>query len=298
MTRQSMTGFASLRGSSGASGWAWEARSVNNRGLDLRLRLPDGVEALEAPIRAAFGQIFTRGSITVSLRLERSELRGLPRLSSVHLEAALDAAEAATNHAAQRGLVLAPMSTGELLGIRGILEQDTPSEADNAALIKALSAEIASLAAALREAREAEGARLARLMDAQVARIADLVAAAREASQARDAGRGAVLRERVAAVLETTDIADEARLAQELALIAVKADVTEELDRLQAHIVAARDLLEAETAIGRKFDFLTQEFNREANTLCSKSGSSELTAIGLEMKVAIDQMREQVQNVE
>ena len=128
--------------------------------------------------------------------------------------------------------------------------------------------------------------------------MTELAAAARETAEARAARRGAVLRERVQALLESTAIADEARLSQELALIAVKADVSEEIDRLETHVAAARDLLGGEGPRGRRLDFLTQEFNREANTLCSKAGATDLTAIGLEMKVVIDQMREQVQNVE
>lgn len=150
---QSMTGFAAVKGAESAAGRAWEARSVNGRGLDVRLRLPEGFEALEPVIRSTFGKVFGRGSITVSLKLDRSEQRGLPHLSLPHLEAALDAAEEASNRAAQRGLALAPLSTGELLTLRGILEQDTGQTEDIAAEMDALAAEVAELAAALREAR-------------------------------------------------------------------------------------------------------------------------------------------------
>lgn len=293
-----MTGFAGLKGETESAGWSWEVRSVNGRGLDLRLRLPDGFEALEGPLRAALGNAFARGSITVTLKLERREAAGRLRVNPVILDAALDAAAGMAEQAARRGLAIAPLSTGDLLGVRGVLDQDAPATGDTDALAGAIAGQVDPLVEGLRAARLEEGARLSGVLARQIDQVAELVAAARITSEARDARRGEVLRSRVAALLEVSEGLDEARLAQELAMIAVKADVTEELDRLEAHVSAARDLLAAPGPVGRKFDFLTQEFNREANTLCSKSGSSELTAVGLEMKVAIDQMREQVQNVE
>ena len=161
-----------------------------------------------------------------------------------------------------------------------------------------IGADIGPLVAALAAARAGEGAALAATLAGQLGRIAALAAAARSTAEARAARGGELLRSRLEAVLATVATVDEARLAQELALIAVKADVTEELDRLEAHVAAAGALIADGGSVGRRLDFLMQEFNREANTLCAKSGSSELTAIGLELKVAIDQMREQVQNVE
>jgi uncharacterized protein (TIGR00255 family) len=298
MTFQSMTGFASLSGETDAASWLWEARSVNGRGLDIRLRLPEGLEALEAPLRAAFTSAFARGSITLSLKIERREAGGLVSVNAAQLEAAFEAATIISDLAARQGLALAPLGLGELMGFRGIWEQYTSAPEAIATLASHIGGQIGSLADRLRAARREEGARPEGILSRQTARIEDLVGVARGSAAARDARRGETLRSRVQALLEATDVVDEARLAQELALLAVKADVTEELDRLEAHLEAANALLAADGPVGRKFDFLTQEFNREANTLCSKSGASELTAIALEMKVAIDQMREQVQNVE
>jgi uncharacterized protein (TIGR00255 family) len=298
MALASMTGFADLPGGAEGLGWAWEARSVNGRGLDLRLRLADGFEALEAPVRAAFAAGFARGSVTVSLRLARGSAPALPRVNPAALDAAVAAAEAASAAASRLGLDLAPMTAADLLGVRGVIEADAGMPSENAAVMAALTAEIAALVAALRAARAAEGASLARVIGGQVDRIEALAGAARGTAEARGGRTGALLRERVAAVLAATAAVDEARLAQELALIAVRADLTEELDRLEAHVAAARALLAGDGPVGRKLDFLTQEFNREANTLCAKAGAADLTAIGLEMKVVIDQMREQVQNVE
>ncbi|MCB1354208.1 MAG: YicC family protein [Rhodobacteraceae bacterium] len=298
MTFQSMTGFASLAGAAGEFQWVWEVRSVNGRGLDLRLRLPDGFEALEAPVRAEFGRLFSRGSITVGLKLAGIGAQAVPRVNRAQLEATLAAAQEVSDLAAAREMPLAPFSALDLLGFRNVLEIEAAPLAENTEVLAAVTAEIGPLAAALAEARAQEGAGLRALLAERVDRIAELAAAARETAEARAARRGAVLRERVQALLESTAIADEARLSQELALIAVKADVSEEIDRLETHVAAARDLLGGEGPRGRRLDFLTQEFNREANTLCSKAGATDLTAIGLEMKVVIDQMREQVQNVE
>ncbi|MFO1105114.1 MAG: YicC/YloC family endoribonuclease [Amaricoccus sp.] len=298
MTLISMTGFADLAGASAGSSWNWEARSVNGRGLDLRLRLPEGLEALEAPLRAALGQTFHRGSVSVGLRMARGGTAGMPRLNPEALEAAIVAAEAAGVAASAAGLHLAPMTAADLLAVRGVLESDTAGPAQNPEVIAALTADIAVLVARLGAARAAEGEALGRLVAGQIDRIAALTEAARATAEVRAARSGALLRARVEALLAATAALDESRLAQELALIAVKADVTEELDRLEAHIAAARKLLTAEGPVGRKLDFLTQEFNREANTLCSKASASDLTAVGLELKVVIDQMREQVQNVE
>jgi uncharacterized protein (TIGR00255 family) len=299
MPLTSMTGFADRPGTAEGLTWSWEARSVNGRGLDLRLRLPEGFEALEAPVRAAAGRTLARGSVTVALRLGRGGAGGLlPRLNPDALAAAVAAAMAANEAAAGQGLDLAPMTAADLLAVRGVLEAEGVAPAENAAVMAALTEGIEAVLAALRQAREAEGAALGTLIGGQLDRIEALAQAARATAEARAGRNGTLLRSRLEAVLAGTAAVDEARLAQELAVIAVRADVTEELDRLEAHVAAARELLAADGPVGRKLDFLTQEFNREANTLCAKAGAADLTAIGLEMKVAIDQMREQVQNVE
>jgi uncharacterized protein (TIGR00255 family) len=297
MPLTSMTGFADLPGGVEGSAWTWEARSVNGRGLDLRLRMPEGFESLDPPIRAAAARVLTRGSVTVMLRLAKGAGGAVPRLNPAALEAAIVAAQAASEAAARGGLDLAPMTAADLLAVRGVLEAESASAEDPVVLAK-LTAEIEALFAALARARAAEGAAIAAVLAAQVDRVEALTQTARETAEARAGRNGVLLRSRVEAVLAATAAADEARLAQELAMAAVRADVTEELDRLAVHVAAARKLIAGDGPAGRKLDFLMQEFNREANTLCAKAGSSDLTAIGLEMKVAIDQMREQAQNVE
>jgi uncharacterized protein (TIGR00255 family) len=294
----SMTGHADLPGASGALAWTWEARSVNGRGLDLRLRLPDGFEPLDSAIRAAAAAVFSRGSITVSLRLGAGQGGTVPRLNRAALEAVLNALQSATAAAGERGIDLAPATPADLLSLRGVLEFDQAGPAESPEVASAIRSGIEPLFAALAEARRQEGAALAEVLGAQIARMRMLVGEARVSAEARAARTGELLGSRVAALLAARAPADTERLAQELALIAVKADVSEELDRLAAHVAQAEGLIRAEGPVGRKLDFLMQEFNREANTLCSKAGSAELTAVGLEMKVVIDQMREQVQNVE
>ncbi len=299
MPLSSMTGFADLAGEAEGVAWTWEARSVNGRGLDLRLRLPEGLEAVEAPLRAALTAGLARGSVSVALRLGQAGRAGaLPRVSREALAAAIEAALAAAEAASARGLDLAPMTAADLLGLRGVIDLETHLPGENPAVVAALVADAAALVAALRAARDAEGAAIAGILAGQLDRIETLVAAARVAAEARAPRQAETLRARVEAALAAGPVVDEGRLAQELALMTVKLDVSEELDRIGAHVAAARALVEADGPVGRKLDFLTQEFNREANTLCSKAQSTELTAIGLELKVVVDQLREQVQNVE
>jgi len=293
-----MTGYADRAGSADGVAWTWEARSVNGRGLDLRVRLPEGFESLDAVLRQQATATLARGTVTVGLRVARSAGAAVPQLRPEALAAAIAAARAAEAAAAAAGLDLAPVTAADLLGLRGVMEADALTPAETPGVLAGARADIAPLLAALAAARAGEGAALAATLGSQLDRVAGLTAAARESADARAARTGALLRSRLEAVLAAVATVDEGRLAQELALIAVKADVTEELDRLEAHVAAARGLVAAGGAVGRRLDFLMQEFNREANTLCAKSGSSELTAIGLELKVIVDQMREQVQNVE
>ncbi|MGE4611528.1 MAG: YicC/YloC family endoribonuclease [Paracoccaceae bacterium] len=295
MTLQSMTGFATVSGQQDMIGWVWEIRSVNGRGLDVRIRLADGTEALEPVIRAAIPKRLTRGNVSVNLKLSRMTDDGTPSLNRKNLAAVVAAAAQAQGLAEATGLELQPVSVGELLTQKWVWEAGTASDP---AWVDQAKAQIDTLIDSFTAARETEGATIVAVLSAQIDTAENLSRAARKSADERNARAGGVLREKVKALLEITDVADENRLAQELAILAVKADVTEELDRLDAHIFAARDLLAAVGPVGRKFDFLMQEFNREANTLCSKSSLSELTAIGLELKVVIDQMREQVQNLE
>lgn len=295
MALQSMTGFATVSGQLEGVGWAWEVRSVNGRGLDVRLRLPEGGEALEAIIRAAVPKRLARGNVSLNLKFARTGDDGTPVLNYGNLAAVIDAAAQARTIAESSGLEVQPTSVGELLTQKWVW--DTGQTVDQG-WVEAAKKQIPEVVDMLVNARCAEGLAIFSILSGQVDTAEKLSKDARISADARNGRAGGVLREKVLAVLEITELADEDRLAQELALLAVKADVTEELDRLDAHIVAARALLTEKGPIGRKFDFLMQEFNREANTLCSKSNDTDLTAIGLELKVVIDQMREQVQNLE
>ncbi len=293
-----MTGFASARGAGHGFAWAWEIRSVNARGRDIRLRLPDWIEGLEAALRPLVQGTVARGSVTVSLKLQReAEAEVALAPDQELLRQVLATLKAIEQEAAGRQLQLAPTSAAQILDLRVFAESARP-EADSAALRTALAGEFPALLEAFDSMRAAEGAALARVIGGQLDTIAALAERAARAAEARKEKTAQTLRENLARVLDNSEGADPDRVAQELALIAVKADVTEEIDRLRAHVDAARALLEADGPVGRKLDFLTQEFNREANTLCAKAQSVELTRIGLDLKAVIDQMREQVQNVE
>ncbi len=296
-TLVSMTGFAERLGSGFGTDWVWEIRSVNGKGLDLRLRLPEGIEGLEAAVRAAVSAKVARGNVTLGLKLARGGEAAAPRVNATGLAAALDALAVVTRTAAERGLDLRTPAASEILTLCGVLESAAPEE-DTAPLLAALLADLDRALAAFNAMRAAEGQALATVIAGQIGRIADLADQARTAADARRPQMEQTLRDNLARVLAGAAEADPARVAQELALLAVKSDVTEELDRLAAHVAAANRLLAEKGAVGRKFDFLMQEFMREANTLCSKSGNAELTRIGLDLKTVIDQMREQVQNVE
>jgi len=294
----SMTGQASRTGAGAGHSWVWDLRSVNAKGLDLRLRLLEGVVGLEPMVRAALAAQFQRGNIGLTLRLSRETEASPMQVNPQMLVAVLDGLAAVTLAAEARGLALNPASAAEVLAFRGVCETGAPPESDGAALCEALLADLAPLIDDLASARAAEGAALGRVLGAQVDLIAALTGEATTDAAARRGAMAASLRENLARVLANAEGVDETRLAQELALLAVKADITEETDRLAAHVEAARSLLQAEGAVGRKLDFLTQELNREANTLCSKAQSIALTRVGLDLKTVIDQMREQVQNVE
>jgi uncharacterized protein (TIGR00255 family) len=289
----SMTGYAAQDGAEATGpGWSWELRSVNGRGLDLRLRLPDGLGALEAPLRKRLSQVVGRGNVTLSLRLTQGRDAGAGGLDPAALDTAFarlaQLRRAAERHAAD----LAPAGVAEIVALM------PQSGAPGLPATETLLADAETLIDAFQAMRAAEGRALLQLLFDQLDRIESLVTAARTAARDRAPAQAARLRTSLAALHEAREGMDEARVAQELALIASKTDVTEELDRLDAHVAAARALLGTGGRVGRKLDFLMQEFNREANTLCSKSQGAALTAIGLDLKLAIDQTREQVQNVE
>ncbi len=295
----SMTGFARSQGAFGRLSWTWEIKSVNAKGLDLRVRLPSGFDALDGPLRSGVNERFKRGNITASLTYKRGTANGEAAVLKVN-RALLDELLAIAEELTGSERIERPR-LDTLLAVRGVVElaeEDEESEEERRAREAAMAESLAEALSALAENRAREGGTLADALTQHVDRIEALIgeagrlaATAPEAIQAR-------LREQVAALLETASALSEDRLAAEVALLATKADIREELDRLRAHVDGARTLLEAGGPIGRKFEFLCQEFNREANTLCSKSTDVELTRTGLDLKVAIDQLREQVQNIE
>ncbi len=290
-----MTGFARTEGATGNVSWHWELRSVNGRGLDLRLRLPTGTELLEPQVREAAARYLTRGSVTINLSTENRGGTQEVRLN----EPALSQVLKATERICQLTGAAPPRADG-LIAIKGVLEvverAESPEEAS--ARINAMLESLEQGLSALVQARAGEGARLKAVLGANLDEIARLVVTV-EASPARTpAAIESRLKEQLARLLEGANMFDPGRLHQEAVLLATRADVEEELKRLKAHIAAARELLDEPGAVGRKFDFLAQEFNREANTLCSKANDVDITRAGLALKTVIDQMREQVQNIE
>ena len=295
----SMTGFAARKGQGAGYTWAWDIRSVNGKGLDLRLRLPDWIDGLELALRADLQKSLTRGNVSLSLKVSREagEADAGLRVNPAALTAVLAALHQVEGAAMDVGVTLAQATAADVLGVRGVLETGSSDE-DPGPIRTALLADLPALLADFHAMRAAEGAALQAVIAAQLDQIASLTLAARQQADLRRDTAAATLREALARILDHAEGADETRVAQELALIAVKQDVTEELDRLTAHVDAARALLADPGPVGRKFDFLMQEFMREANTLCSKAQALDLTRIGLDLKTVIDQMREQVQNVE
>lgn len=288
-----MTGFARADGEYEGRAITWELRSVNGRSIDLRLRLPAGMERIEQKARTAIQRCFARGNFSGALNLGPSETDTVPTVNEAALSTLLQVALRL-----QRDHGCAPPSADGLLGLRGVLEtpgysdSDLYSEGLEAAAMNCLEDALDRLAASRRQ----EGASLAAILSGKIDRIEELVHVA-EADPSRTP---AAIRERLRLQLQPLidSSLDPQRLYQEAAVLATRADVGEEIDRLKAHVAAARGLLADGKVVGRKLDFLAQEFNRESNTLCAKSNSASLTAIGLELKVVVDQLREQVQNLE
>ena len=295
----SMTGFASATGTFDSWSWTWELRSVNGKGLDLRLRVPDWIDGLEIGLRKALGAVASRGNVTLSLRITREEeAGGTLSVNAGVLQSVLDAMAVIETQAMDAGLSLAPSKASDIVTMRGILDQKAIGEQDTKPLSKALLAQADELIASFDAMRQSEGGALAIVLKGQLSEIETLTTSANETAKLRAVDVAATLQRNLAKIITNTDNLDQDRVAQELALLAVKADITEEVDRLAAHVKAAETLLAEDRPVGRKMDFLMQEFNREANTLCSKAQNAKLTRIGLALKVLIDQMREQVQNVE
>ncbi|WP_435259229.1 YicC/YloC family endoribonuclease [Thioclava sp. FR2] len=294
----SMTGFATRKGQGLGHSWTWDMRSVNGKGLDLRLRVPDWIDGLELILRGELQKAIGRGNVSLTLKVGRDETSesGL-RVNMTILPSVLMALHDVEAAAMAAGVTLVQPTSADVLGLRGVLETTSQSD-DTSPLRAALLEDLAPLLADFTAMRSAEGLALNGVISGQLERIGQLTTEAAVEAEARREVSRANLIEAMSRVLDNVDGVDEARLAQELALIAVKNDVTEELDRLTAHVEAARGLLAETGPVGRKFDFLMQEFMREANTLCSKAQSLALTRIGLDLKTVIDQLREQVQNVE
>jgi uncharacterized protein (TIGR00255 family) len=295
MSLSSMTGFARADGEHQGLEWHWELRAVNGKGLDVRLRLAPGFDGLEPALRQMAQKTLKRGNIQASLQTTRREATTRIRINEAVLEEILHLVAGL-----RRRLDAPPVTVEGLLQVRGVLEIGE-AEADQAVESERQAALLASFEAALAglvEARREEGGRLAAVIAGQLDRIAALTEEAR-ANPARSAEAiRARLAEQVERLIGQSPPLDPDRLNQEAMLLAVKADIAEEIDRLDAHVEQARELLASGEAVGRRLDFLAQEFNREANTLCSKAGDAALTRTGLELKTVIDQMREQVQNIE
>ncbi|WP_244488235.1 YicC/YloC family endoribonuclease [Devosia sp. Root436] len=290
----SMTGYARATGAVPGASFACEVKSVNGRGLDIRLRLAPGFDALESDIRQLIGKTVSRGSVTFNLSVERDGAGGDLLVNRQALATVLSAIDELSGT-----VPAAPPTLDGILGLKGVLEQrDRPMSADaEEALAAAILGAAAQALADLILARRQEGGQIAAVLIERLDEIEALVQRA-EVNPAR--GRDTILarlRRQLAALADDITLSED-RLAQEALLLATKADIREELDRLTAHIASARQLIRGGGAVGRRLDFLAQEFNREANTLCSKSNAVELTAIGLDLKAAIDQLREQVQNIE
>jgi uncharacterized protein (TIGR00255 family) len=295
MALSSMTGFARGHGVSDSYTWAWEIKSVNGKGLDLRLRLPSGWDSIEVQVRARAAEALTRGSLQANLTVERGGALPVVRVNAAVLEAIVTAMR---QLAAK--VETAPPSLDGLLALKGVIEVSDSEEREEerhnaeAAVIEGFAQTIGALG----EMRRHEGAALGRVLSVRLGEIAGLADRAEHAPGRRPEAIRARLAEQIATLLAQSDRFDPDRLHQEAIMIATKADVREELDRLAAHIVQAKHLIGEGGPIGRRLDFLAQELNREANTLCAKANDVELTNIGLELKAAVEQFREQVQNVE
>jgi len=295
MALSSMTGFARSQGTSGPYAWAWELKSVNAKGFDLRLRMPPGWDAVDPPVRARAAEALARGTVYGNLTIERQGVAPTVKINELVLNAVLDAIEQLKGR-----IGAAPPSIEGILGLKGIIEvsevEETPDER-----LRADAAVVGGFAAALGDlikARREEGAALDRALTARLDEIAALTARADAAPGRQPEAIRKRLAQQIETLLEASGRLDSDRLHQEAVLLASKADIREELDRLTVHIAQAKKLLAGGGPVGRRLDFLAQELNRESNTLCAKASDVELTNIGLELKAVVEQFREQVQNLE
>lgn len=290
-----MTGFSRVEGTEDGYSWAWELRSVNARSLDIRLRLPSGMDRLEARFRKAVSEQINRGNVSATLTVTRPARKQEVSINSE----TLDQVMAISNELSSSENV-SPPSVDGLLAVRGVLEvqEEEETEDQQNRLDSEVAAAFANAITGLFDNRIAEGERLAITINAHLDEIERCVQEAAGIAAAHPAAIAKRMREQVRALASEVPALTEERLAQEVALLAVKADIREELDRLAAHVEGARELLAEGSPVGRKLDFLCQEFNREANTVCSKSSDLDLTRVGLELKAVIERLREQIQNIE
>ena len=295
MALSSMTGFARGHGVAGTYAWAWEIKSVNSKGLDLKLRLPPGWDAVEAGVRTRASEVLARGSVFANLTVKREGAPPVVHVNEPVLAAVLTALKGLSGK-----IEAAPPTLDGILSLKGVIEVGEAEEnederrAAEAAIVAGFGTAVASLA----EMRRVEGGTLGRLLMTRLSEIGALAARAEAAPGRKAEAIKARLAEQVATLLESSQRFDADRLHQEAILLATKADIREELDRLAAHVAQARSLIAGGGTIGRKLDFLAQELNRESNTLCAKANDVELTNIGLELKAVVEQFREQLQNLE
>lgn len=271
---------------------------MNARGLDIRSRLPEGFDALEQPLQKKITTAATRGNITLNLKVFQSNLGAGLAVNTTVLEQVLSAQNEVLARAKRDGIDLMPGTAAEVLSIRGVLETDRQVQVNHEGEFAEILLDFDLLFEDFLKFRRVEGTAVRQILVQQMNDAGALIDQSAIAAEARRSQVEANFSENIAKLIGANTGVDPDRLAQEIALLAVKSDVTEEIDRLRVHVQTALGLLAGTTPVGRKLDFLAQEFNREANTLCSKSGSSDLTALGLDLKVVIDQFREQVQNVE
>lgn len=291
----SMTGFARADGELNGAHWYWEVKTVNGKGLDVRCRMPSGFESIEQAVRGAVARHVKRGNCQLVLQVSRDRSMSELRVNQDALNQAV-----ALMESLKTSIDATPPTLDGLLSIKGVLELAEPEESDEArqALNEAVLENLEIALTDLETMRSEEGQKLAALLSDQISQIEKLAIAARDCPARTVEAIRSRLIQQVQRLQDAVPVMDPDRLHQEAVILSAKADIQEELDRLFAHIDAARDLMASDEPAGRKFDFLTQEFNRESNTLCSKSNDQALTAIGLELKAVVDQVREQVQNIE
>jgi uncharacterized protein (TIGR00255 family) len=295
MALSSMTGFARGHGVAGAYAWSWEIKSVNAKGLDIRFRLPPGWDAVEGPVRARATEKLSRGTVYANLTVERKGVAPTVKIN----EPVLNAVLATIQNLTGRVDAAAPTLDG-ILALKGVIEvtEEDEREEDRRAAEKAVVAGFEAALAALIGMRQDEGSTLGRLLSTRLDEIAALSAQAEAAPGRKPEAIKARLAEQVATLVSASQRFDSDRLHQEAIMLATKADIREELDRLASHVVQAQKLIADGGAIGRRLDFLAQELNRESNTLTAKANDVELTNIGLQLKSVVEQFREQVQNLE